>query len=184
MRPGMYIGDSTGNRGLHHLVFKVVDNSVDEALAGACTDIEVTLWTDGSVSVLDNGHGIPVEERPDSACPPSRSCSPSFTAGGKFGNNGYKVSGGLHGVGVSVVNPLSEWLEVEVRRDGRCYQQRYEQGNPVTALADVGEAVGTGTRVRFKPDVVIFTSGTEYRSTSSDSACVSWRSSTEACAST
>jgi DNA gyrase subunit B len=154
-RPAMYIGD-TGSRGYHHLVFEVVDNSIDEALAGFCTRIEVSLNPDGSVSVADNGRGIPVDMHPTEGRPAVEVVLTTLHAGGKFDGVNYKVSGGLHGVGVSCVNALSEWMEVEVRRDGRLYRQRYERGHPVTELRTIGAAQGTGTRVTFLPDAAIF----------------------------
>jgi DNA gyrase subunit B len=154
-RPGMYIG-STGERGLHHLVWEVVDNSIDEALAGFCRNITITLRADGSVEVVDDGRGIPVELHPKTGKSTLETVLTVLHAGGKFGAGGYKVSGGLHGVGVSVVNALSEWCEVEVLRDGRRWAQSYSRGLPVTELRDLGPAEGTGTTTRFKPDVTIF----------------------------
>ncbi|MDA8172913.1 MAG: DNA topoisomerase (ATP-hydrolyzing) subunit B [Nitrospiraceae bacterium] len=156
-RPAMYIG-STGPDGLHHLLYEVVDNSVDEALAGFCTDIEIVLHVDGSAEVSDNGRGIPTEPHPGD--PEGRTAAEialtELHAGGKFESKAYKVSGGLHGVGVSVVNALSEWLELEVRRGGQVYQQRYERGKPVTPLKVVGKTRRVGTKVTFKPDAEIF----------------------------
>jgi DNA gyrase subunit B len=158
-RPGMYIG-STDIRGLHHLVTEVVDNSVDEALAGRCDRIDVTICPDGSVTVIDNGQGIPVEMHETAGRSALEVVHTVLHAGAKFGGGGYKVASGLHGVGVSAVNALSEWLIVEVKRDGRRHRQRYERGAPVTAVEDVGTAAkgDTGTKTTFLPDLTIMRS--------------------------
>ena len=160
-RPGMYIG-STGERGLHHLVYEIVDNSIDEALAGFCDKITVDLLDDGIVRVTDNGRGIPVGINPQKGIPTVTVVFTILHAGGKFGGGGYKVSGGLHGVGASVVNALSSWLEVEVSDGKNVYKQRYEKGNIVTDLKKIGETDKTGTVVTFKPDPTIFTDTTIY----------------------
>jgi len=156
-RPAMYIG-STGQDGLHHLVYEVVDNSVDEHLAGFCTKVDVILHPDGSCTVIDDGRGIPTGPHPGD--PAGRSAAEivltELHAGGKFEGKAYRVSGGLHGVGVSVVNALSEWLEVEIRQEGALYQQRFERGVPATALSVAGKARRTGTKVTFKPDAEVF----------------------------
>ena len=154
-RPSMYIG-STGPRGLHHLIYEVVDNSIDEALAGFCDRIVVTLERNGSVTVEDNGRGIPVELHPEQNRPALEVVMTMLHAGGKFGGSSYKVSGGLHGVGVSVVNALSEWMEVEVYRNGKIYKQRYSRGDVVSDMEVVGGTDRQGTTVRFKPDPEIF----------------------------
>ena len=157
-RPGMYIG-TTSARGLHHLVYEIVDNAVDEALAGFCTEIEVELNADDSVTVIDNGRGIPVGIHPKAGIPAVEVVFTILHAGGKFGGGGYKVSGGLHGVGASVVNALSEWLEVTIYQDGNVYQQRYENGGHVASkLTQIGtcKKSKTGTTVTFKPDPAVF----------------------------
>ncbi|MCM1285430.1 MAG: DNA topoisomerase (ATP-hydrolyzing) subunit B [Acetobacter sp.] len=160
-RPGMYIG-STGPRGLHHLVYEIVDNSIDEALAGVCTHIEVEILPDNIITVRDNGRGIPTGINEKTGLPAVTVVLTVLHAGGKFGGSGYKVSGGLHGVGSSVVNALSEWLEVEVTQNGHIYSQRFERGNPVNDLHIIGDAEGHGTFIKFKADADIFQETTKY----------------------
>ncbi|MGX7075535.1 DNA topoisomerase (ATP-hydrolyzing) subunit B [Globicatella sanguinis] len=154
-RPGMYIG-STSGEGLHHLVWEIVDNSIDEALAGYCTHIEVIIEKDNSVTVIDNGRGIPIDIQAKTGRPAVETVFTVLHAGGKFGGGGYKVSGGLHGVGASVVNALSSYLTVEVSRNGKIYQQKFERGKILNDLIEVGESTETGTRVNFLPDPTIF----------------------------
>jgi DNA gyrase subunit B len=156
-RPSMYIG-STSAKGLHHLVYEVVDNSIDESLAGYCDTINVAIGADNSVIITDNGRGIPVKEHPKMGRSTVEVVMTILHAGGKFGGEGYKVSGGLHGVGISVVNALSEWLVVEVKRDGGLYRQEYKRGRPVSDIKKVGKAKETGTTIHFMPDTEIFES--------------------------
>ena len=156
-RPGMYIG-STSSRGLHHLVYEIVDNAVDEALAGFCDVIHVQINEDNSITVTDDGRGIPVDIQKKAGLPAVEVVFTILHAGGKFGGGGYKVSGGLHGVGASVVNALSEWLEVEIYKEGRIYKQRYERGKVMYPLKVIGECSMDehGTKVTFLPDKEIF----------------------------
>jgi DNA gyrase subunit B len=154
-RPGMYIG-TTSARGLHHLVYEIVDNSIDEALAGFCDEINVVIHEDSSISVADNGRGIPVGINPKYGIPAVEIVFTMLHAGGKFGGGGYKVSGGLHGVGASVVNALSEWMIVKVRTEGKEYQMKFQRGETVSPLEEIGEADNTGSYIHFKPDSQIF----------------------------
>ena len=157
MRPGMYIG-SVGTKGLNHLIYEIADNSVDEHLAGFCTQINVTLNDDGTATIKDNGRGIPIGIHPKAGIPAVEVVFTVLHAGGKFGDGGYKISGGLHGVGASVVNALSVWLEVEIRVDGGVYKQRYERGKATVPLEKIGTCRknDTGTTVTFLPDGEIF----------------------------
>ena len=161
LRPGMYIG-STGPMGLHHLVWEIVDNSIDEALAGFATHIEVDILPNDIISVTDDGRGMPVDIHPKTGRPAVEAIFTVLNAGGKFNNNTYKTSGGLHGVGASVVNALSEWLEVYISRNGKVYKQRYERGHTVSNLEIIGESDHTGSKVIFKADSEIFKQGTHY----------------------
>src|SRR3954466_9946131 len=153
-RPAMYVG-STGASGLHHLVYEIVDNSIDEALAGFCDQVNVTIHIDGSVTVIDNGRGIPVDLHA-SGKSAAEVVLTVLHAGGKFDNDSYKVSGGLHGVGLSVVNALSETLDVEIWRNGQVYQQSYERGDPTGELEVTGTTKRRGTKITFKPDTTVF----------------------------
>ena len=154
-RPGMYIG-STSASGLHHLVYEIVDNAIDEALAGYCTELTVTINPGDTITVTDNGRGIPVDIQKQTGRPALEVVYTVLHAGGKFGGGGYKVSGGLHGVGASVVNALSEWLEVQVQKDGRIYEMKFSRGGITQEMTVLGETTGTGTAVTFKPDPEMF----------------------------
>src|SRR5438552_190734 len=154
-RPAMYIGD-TGERGLHHLVYEVVDNSIDEALAGYCKHVEVAIHVDNSITVIDDGRGIPVDIHKTEKKPAVEVVLTVLHAGGKFDKKSYTVSGGLHGVGVTCVNALSEWLEAEVKRDGKVHHMRFKRGKTASKLEVRGKAKGTGTKITFKPDSEIF----------------------------
>ena len=160
-RPGMYIG-STSSSGLHHLVYEIVDNAIDEALAGYCTDIQVSIEPGNIIKVVDNGRGIPVDIQKQTGKPALEVVFTILHAGGKFGGGGYKVSGGLHGVGASVVNALSEWLEVRVYKDGNIYEMKFARGHVTQPMKVVGQTDKTGTEVVFKPDPEMFTETTEY----------------------
>ena len=157
-RPAMYIGD-VSSRGLHHLVNEVVDNSIDESLADYCDKVSITINKDESITIIDNGRGIPVDKHPEEKRSALEVVMTVLHAGGKFDKNSYKVSGGLHGVGVSVVNALAEWLRAEIKRDGKKYYQEYKRGVPVKPVKEIGKVKkgDTGTKITFMPDKEIFT---------------------------
>src|SRR5690606_1196620 len=161
-RPDMYIGD-TGERGLHHCVFELVDNCIDEALAGFCKNIKVTIHGDGSCSVEDDGRGIPVDMHPIYKIPALELVLTNLHAGGKFGKGAYQVSGGLHGVGAKCVNAVSEWFEAEVRRNGKVHQMRFAQGKTTQKMTVIGDTKKTGTKISFRPDPEIFKTTREFQ---------------------